>query len=329
MKPQVLAVGSLTQDIFLKPRRQEIFKRGEEEFIAFCLGDKVKIKEKRETFGGGGANVAVGLSRFGIPSALLGRIGSDSVGGKIIENLENENVSHEFVQKAENEESGFSVILSAGSGERTVLFASGANKTFCEFDEKILENFEAICLQHLSGCAINVFQKIRKCMQKNPEIFLSWNPGRETFEQGVEAFFDFFPAVDLLLMNKEEAMLFTGKKNLEDIFRSFYKNGLHGNVVITDGMKGAKGCDGKNIHFCPVLMDNIKRIDTLGAGDSFLTGLTAGALRGKDLPEAMKLGTINAAHVVGKFGAQEGLQKEQKLNELTHLLQVDTKPFSL
>jgi sugar/nucleoside kinase (ribokinase family) len=96
-------------DIFLKPRRQEVIRMGKNEYIGFCLGDKVRIDEKEETFGGGGANVAVGLSRFGISTAVLGKIGDDESGEKILANLQNEGVSREYLQV---EKKGKAVFLS-------------------------------------------------------------------------------------------------------------------------------------------------------------------------------------------------------------------------
>lgn len=327
MKNRILAVGSLTNDVFLRPRRQEHFTKNNENYIGFRLGDKVRIQEKRETFGGGGANVAVGLSRFGLHTAVLGKIGDDEIGKRILKNLEKEKVSDEFIQRGNREESGFSMILSASSGERTVLFSSGANDSFQEFELETLHHFDGVCLQHLSGCSRSVFNTIRQYFDRNPAKFLSWNPGRESLEQGVLAFSDFLPNVDVLLMNKEEGMLFTGEKTVEGIYRNLFHAGAGGQIIITNGLKGATGCDRKNIYTCPIVKEH-KRVDTLGAGDSFLTGTIGAIFIGKSLPEALKLGTINAAHVVAHFGAQTGLQSAANLEKLSMSIQIDTKPFS-
>lgn len=327
-KGGILTIGSLTNDIFLKPRRQEIIRMGKNEYIGFCLGDKVRIDAKEETFGGGGANVAVGLSRFGVHTAVLGKIGDDDAGEKIIKNLEKEGVSPDFLQIEKNGESGFSVILSAASGERTVLFASGTNDLFRDFDESILADFEGVCLQHLSGCSRSVFTKVREYFVHNSHKFLSWNPGRESLEQGALAFSDLLPMVDVLLINKEEGQLFTGETEIEDIYATLYSAGAQNNIILTDGMKGATGFDGKKMYFCSVF-SGMERTDTLGAGDSFLTGVVGGIFTGKSLPEALKLGTINAAHVVAKCGAQTGLQKSTSLEKHISRIHIDTQSFSL
>ncbi|QQS59054.1 carbohydrate kinase family protein [Candidatus Peregrinibacteria bacterium] len=328
MKARILAVGSLTSDLFLRPRRQEIFHKEGHEFIGLCLGDKVRIEERHDTYGGGGCNVAVGLARFGVPTDMLGMTGDGLASERIFRNLRNEGVGVQHIQQEKGGKSGFSVVLSSESGERTVLFSPGANDHFCDFDESIMEDYEGVCLQHLSGCSVNVFGKIRNYFVKHPQKFLSWNPGRESLEQGCEAYADFIPVVDVLLINREEAQLFTGKKELKEMFRTFYKFQFQGNVIITDGMRGATGCNGKETYTCPVY-EGLDRKDTLGAGDSFMTGVVGGLLLGEDLPSSLKLATINAAHVVSCYGSQTCLQSYENLRKLTDKIHIETKTFPL
>jgi ribokinase len=328
MNKKIITIGSLTSDTFLHPRRQEIFQKDEKEFIGFCLGDKIRVREKKETFGGGGANVAIGLSRLGLDTAVIGKIGDDTHGKQILKNLQSEHVSNKHIQKEKNSHSGFSIILSAHSGERTVLFSSGANDSFSQIDTGILEEYDGVCLQHLSGGSQSIFDSIYKHFSKHQKKFLSWNPGREALEKGAHSFTGILSVLNLLLINREEGELFTQEKDIKNIFRSLHDAGMKGNIIITDGMKGATGFDGKSIYFCPVL-EGHKRVDTLGAGDSFLTGSVGGIFHGKSLPEALKLGTINAAHVVSYFGAQFGLQSQEILEKHTHKINVCTSSFSL
>lgn len=328
MKARILAVGSLTSDLFLKPRRYDVFQKENLDFIGFCLGDKVRIEERYDTYGGGGCNVAVGLARFGVPTDMLGMIGDGLTSERILRNLTNEGVGQQHIQQTQEEKSGFSVILSSESGERTVLFYPGANDYFSDFDESILEAYEGVCLQHLSGCSQNVFGKIRNYFVKHPQKFLSWNPGRESLEQGCQTYADLIPVVDVLLINQEEAQLFTGEKELEGMFQTFSQFGFQGNVIITNGMHGATGWNGKELYFCPVY-EGLDRVDTLGAGDSFMTGVVGGLLLGEDLPSSLKLATINAAHVVSCYGSQTCLQSYENLRKLADKIHIETKIFPL
>ena len=324
---KILVVGSLTHDLFLQPRRETILQKDEMDFLAFCLGDKIRISERHETFGGGAANVAVGLSRFGgISSAVLGAIGDDESAEKILKNLKSEKVSAHFIQKKSGG-SGFSVILSSKNGERTVLFCPGKNADLVDFDEKILDDFDGVALQHTSSGAKKIIEKIAAHFSKKPKKFLSWNPGRESLEKGISAFSDFLKNVHFLLLNREEAELFSGEKKLDAIFRAFFQNGFSGNLVVTDGRRGAVGGDGKHLFSCPIL-EKSPRVDALGAGDAFLSGAVGAILRGENLPTAMKCATINAAAVVTKFGAQTGLLPRENIKNQISKLFVHQKPFS-
>lgn len=66
----------------------------------FCLNfaEKIPISELRFTLGGNGCNVAVGSARLGLKSAFYTIVGTDSTGKRILEKLEHEGVSLEYVK---------------------------------------------------------------------------------------------------------------------------------------------------------------------------------------------------------------------------------------
>ena len=58
-------------------------------------------------------------------------------------------------------------------------------------------------------------------------------------------------------------------------------------------------------------------VERTGCGDSYSTGFICALASGYDISTAMRWGTINAAFVLQKIGAQEGLLKK---NELLRIL---------
>jgi sugar/nucleoside kinase (ribokinase family) len=56
-------------------------------------------------------------------------------------------------------------------------------------------------------------------------------------------------------------------------------------------------------------------VDTTGAGDAFGTAAAWAIAEGQSLPIALVAGTLNAASVVGKIGAQAGLLTEKQLRD--------------
>lgn len=77
-------------------------------------------------------------------------------------------------------------------------------------------------------------------------------------------------------------------------------------VVVTDGAKGTQVYDGKTRYLLPAFPAKV--IDTLGAGDAYAAGFTAGFIHSNgDVESAMRYGSANGASVVEKFGGKAGL----------------------
>ena len=320
---QILTIGSLTADHFFLPRRESFVEVYGKKNWQILLGDKIKIEKYFEFFGGGGANIAVGLSRLGISSAVFGSIGDDSFSKNILENLQQENVNKNFIHQEINEKSSFSFILKSKSNERTVFHFPGIAEKSANFDPKILQNFSGLCLQHLSANnSEEIFSEIENYFVVNPGKFLSWNPGRESLEKGISKFRKFLSVVDILLLNLEEAQIFTEKKTERDIFKNIFESNFSGITIITNSNKGSIGCDGKKIVSCPICEDFPKN-DTLGAGDGFLTGAVFASLQNFDLQKILKFGTISAGAVVAKIGAQTGLQTKMEIEKLADEIDLD------
>jgi len=328
----------MTLDLFVKPREMTVLRmcRKEscnEEYMALPYGGKIAVEEVHEMYGGGAQNTAVGLTRLGVSATPIGSIGSDAWSEQILKNLGTEGIATKYIARTKHQ-TGFSVILNSFEGERTVLTHAGANKLLHSFDETILTHCDGLFFNHISAenhATEEIFAKIKRHFLKFPEKFLAWNPGTEQLHAGAMAFADFFPTVDLLLLNREEAELFSGHQagnresilngaveefpqsaaDYSEIFRVFLRQGVK-HVAITDGRRGAELCDGKKIYFCGI-DETAARVDTLGAGDAFGSTLLWALITKKQLPFALKCATINAAAVVSQIGAEAGLLSEQDL----------------
>jgi len=139
---------------------------------------------------------------------------------------------------------------------------------------------------------------------------LTWNPGGRQIAAGIEAPLNsrLLPFTDLLLLNLEEALTFTHTSTLNDAIAKLTGSGAK-RICVTDGRRGATATDGSRLYRCPC-DDSVEVVDTTGAGDAFGTGVTWALLKGLPFPTALKAGTLNAASVVGAFGAQAGLLTE-------------------
>jgi len=311
-----------------------------EKWLCLKHGGKIRVQEVIETFGGGATNTGVGFARMGFDVCSIVKVGAE-YGEKVIDNLECEGVCTDFVRKTKRDKTAFSNIINTFDGDRTVLAYSGANKYFSAKDlpVKELEKADWIFLNHLTEKNSKIPKVLLSILKKNPNIKFAWNPGKEQLEQGVKKWKALLERTEILFVNKEEASLFTktpyqlaGMKkedpkhhvhtarnflppyadDVSEIMLEFFKYGVK-HVVITDGRSGAQVSDGERIYFCPVI--STKRIDTLGAGDSFASGFTSAIILGKNLKTALIYGTLNANSVVNQFGAQKGLLMRSEIKK--------------
>ncbi|MEK9179702.1 MAG: PfkB family carbohydrate kinase, partial [Patescibacteria group bacterium] len=88
--------------------------------FTLAVGGKYVVDTFYEWVGGGGANVAVGLSRKGFTCVLWSEIGRDSLTKLIRERLENEGVDCSLLEHKERHINISSILLSP-SGERTII----------------------------------------------------------------------------------------------------------------------------------------------------------------------------------------------------------------
>lgn len=346
-KFDIVSIGGATVDIFLKPKYETLIKTtdgsSEKELLCFVHGGKQQIEEVHECLGGGATNTAVGFRRLGLKSAACICIGEDEWADKILANLTKNKVAVDFVHRVRGIRSGFSVIISSISGERTVLFTPGANHTMKSecIPEELIAGTHWLFVNRISGDTDEILNSILKIKaKKNPQLKIAWNPGGNQIREGMKKYDRFLKHVEVLFLNRDEATQFTGKKSkqtssahkklamskfkggefclpcyaydCESIFHILEKSGVN-HTVITDGKCGSQVYSKGNLVFCPVI--NEDSVDTLGAGDSFAVGCTYALHHGHNLQNILKFGTINAMSVVHFYGAQAGLLTKRQVQE--------------
>lgn len=344
----MLTFGSVTLDLMIEiPETSpvKINEKNHDHFLEIPLGDKIRFDNSVTLCGGGAANSGVGFAKMGLKTALFGVLGDQSNRGFLISELERQGVCTDFITFAKDQTSSFSVILNAPNGERTVFH----HRTLCEdFNHHTLlkaPNTRAIYVGHLYPGPDNMLEHLPEWKDQNPKSIIGWNPGKTQFNKGVDAFTEVLPAIDVLILNVEEAEHFTGipaqvyemgldfdqnfseekfgiridreeidhpkvVKDLREIAHKFLSMGI-AQVMITDGGRGAQAFT-KDQHFF-VPSTKVKKVDTLGAGDAFSVGVLAAKLHGKDIREQSLWGAQNSTGVIQYMGAQAGQLRWQDL----------------
>jgi len=304
-----MSIGGATFDLFVRTDQKFMKEDGGGKTLNLPIGAKVRVLDVIETCGGGASNTAVGLSRLQCDAAFCGVVGSDQWGEKLLKNLQSEHVDTRWATVVDGETSSFSIILSVSSGERIILYEPGTNEHLHDvtFDREEIRHRNWIFLNHLHKDSIAIQDDLSHALgQAAGSVGLTWNPGGAQVEQGCSApaHLQLLGHTSLLLLNKEEALAFTKKENVEEATKKLLDTGAR-IVCITDGGNGATATDKNGSWYCPSKGEDV--VDTTGAGDAFGIGCTWALVNGFDLPTMLQAGTINATSVLSQMGAQAGL----------------------
>jgi len=309
----IITFGSATRDNFLKLKKanHQIIKSGKfltGKGICFSLGSKIEIDDLVISTGGGGTNTAATFALQGFDVAYVGKIGKDKRGEAIIEDLKRLGIDIRFVLQDKTIPTAYSVILSSGANQTSILVYRGA----CHFLEKKdipINKLKAhwFYLAPLKGKLLDSFGFLVDYAKKN-NIKVMANIGTEQINLDKRKLKLILAKIDVLSLNQEEASLLTGVPFQQErvLFKKLDKM-IKGIAIMTKGEKGAVVSNGKYMWSAPSLLVPIQ--DATGAGDAFSSGFLSGLIKTNDISFAIKLGLANSVSCIGKIGAKNGLLK--------------------
>lgn len=308
-----VAIGAAVQDVYLsRSDALKPIKEDDGEFYAeLKMGGKADVDQINFSTGGGATNAAVTFARQGQESIFMGAIGDDPAGHAVRQDLEHEKVDARLSTSKHN--TGYSVILLASNGERTVLTYRGASTHYesAHFDLKECGDADWLYMSNLSG-AVDILEKLF-AQAKDLGIKVAWNPGKAELKQS-ERLKKLLPFVEVLIVNKEEAQKIVAGDELEDLAKAASE--LVPVVVISDGPNGVAATDGKT-YLQAGIYEDVKVVDRNGAGDAFGSGFVSQWALGKSLREAVTFGSANSTSVVSKVGAKTGILKaDAKIHDM-------------
>lgn len=311
----VVTIGGVTVDAFFQIDNSKDVIRldkttGE---LRIRSGEKIDVDTCRFSLGGNACNVAVGLSRLGFATALCAEMGTDEFAQKITHGLEKEDINTQFLLQTQGAASSFTIALNV-ENDRTLFVARVVRK-----HNFAIEQITApwIYITSLGDEWEHVYKKVLILSEQGDKKIV-FNPGTSQLENVSEVIQQLLTKTYILCVNKQEAqklLKFYGEEasDISDILRHCKKIGPQ-IVSITDGAKGG---------FCIDEDDRLWNIDRFptpvlertGAGDAYATGFMAAVMQKIDASEAMRWGSLNAAGVIEKIGAEEGLLQKTELEE--------------
>lgn len=354
MPKKVLTIGGALNDIFLEfedlSTLQLHLKDRDQSFIALEEGKKITVDSLHSFAGGGATNSATSFKRLGFETEAFFKIGADTTGDFIIEQLRKERVNLDHVIRTPDEATGTSFIIPCPSGDKTSLVYRGSNLTLTkqEIPLSAIDNCDQLYITSLSFNLAKLLPYIAKYGKKKNK-HIAANPGSNQVRNGAPDLIEALPFIDTLILNSYEAKLLMNsliqnksmyeshrittpiqksKKmplllkeasmtqescfSLPLYFREIFSRGPS-IVVVTNGAEGVYAAHDTTIYFYP--SPQIKVISTVGAGDSFGSAFIASLMQGKKIEESLIAGTLNSSSVLGHIGTQVGLLTQKKMEE--------------
>ena len=310
---QIVTFGSATQDVFIfgKALHAKRDVRSRDYVEQFPLGAKIELDGVVFDTGGGATNAAVTFARQGLGVQYVGMIGRDPAGTEILRVLKRENVGSERVVHHAKLGTGYSTLMVAPNGERTILSYRGASHELNASDVAIrtLEG-DWFYISSLAG-NLDLLGKLLKHANQHG-IKVALDPGAGELAQ-LKKLRGLLPLVTVLKANAEELQTIFGGDNLKETVSN--AAGTCDYVVGTNGPAGSYAAYEGKLYEAGTYQ-KVKVIDRTGAGDAFGSGFIATLARGLTIEDALSFGSANATSVVTQFGAKAGILRASRVKRM-------------
>jgi sugar/nucleoside kinase (ribokinase family) len=294
----VICVGILVADVIAKPV-EKLPERGKLDLV-----DKIELHT-----GGCAVNTGIALSKIGIKTGIIGKVGNDGFGGFLIDTLKKNKIDVSGIVKDKNINTSATAVMVHPDGERSFIHYLGANSEFSEkdIDLNIVKKYKII---HVAGTFLmpkfdgeptaRIFKKAKK-MGLITSLDTCWD-SKNRWMKLLEPVLQY---VDIFLPSIEEAKRLTEKETPEEIAKILMDYG-----VKTVGLKmGEKGCyiRTKDVQLS-IPAFKINPVDATGAGDSFVAGFLTGIIKGWDLEKTGRFANAVGAMCALAIGASQGVK---------------------
>lgn len=271
-------------------------------FSDHILPDKIhvlnvcfQVDGMKEKFGGTAGNIAYALTLMGEKPSIAASIGHDHQ--KYFSWLKQNGISTENIRIIEGEFTAGAYITTDLADNQITGFNAGAMKHSSSLDFEKLPPRETLLIVS-PGNLEDMITYPRVCKTKGIDYI--FDPGQSLPMLDAK---DLAQAIDgcrILISNDYEMDLIMSKTGMT---REVLQRRA-GVVIVTLGESGSKVSTLERQFTVPAVTPR-KVEDPTGAGDAYRGGLMSGLVRGKDIEECAKMGSVCASFAVECYGTQE------------------------
>lgn len=259
----------------------------------------VPIGEAPATFGGCGANVAVGLQRLGAQAGLAMVLGDDQGGRHYHDYLYQEGVDVRNVVCLPGHKTSRSYLFRNPEGEYQNFFFPGAADAWN--DQLTLQDLPSVRYGLITVGAHHYNRQFARCLSDH-NIPIIWQLKADIAAYPDEALHLLVRSCCIMFFNQLEAAYLCRALHIADVRLLLDRVDV---LVLTQGRQGSTLITRDGQTPIPAVARTV--IDTTGAGDGFTAGFLAGFLKRLDLLTCGRLGAVAASFVLEKIGCQTNL----------------------
>ena len=259
---------------------------------------KMEMLQFSKQGGGQVATAMVALSRWGVKTKYIGKIGEDELGQFSLHSIQQEGVDVSSVTIEPNATNQFAtIIVDSPSGERTILW----NR-----DERLMYRAgelrkEEVCsgkLLHLDGHDIRAAIQCARWAkeEKIPTII--------DLDKVEPLTFELIQEIDFIITSSRFPILYTGISDLKKALLELRKH-TSGFLCATLGHEGTIAL--VNGEIITVQGFKVNAVDTTGAGDVFHGGFIYGLLQNWEVTEILRFANAVAALKCRDLGGRRGI----------------------
>jgi len=295
--PDILVVGSINADLVVRaPRFPE-------------PGETISGEDLQIIPGGKGANQAVAAARQGASVTMVGRVGKDSFGPDLINNLKKNNVETSHVEIDPQSATGTATIIVDGNGQNSIVLSAGGNGKVsrADVDSASFQDHKLLLLQ-LEIPLETVLAAAQRAKESGLRVLLNPAPARALPDELISL-------PDFIVPNEIELSLLTDQlihdlSSAERAAKRLVERGAK-TIIVTLGANGALIVTDKQVLHVDTYKVDV--VDTTAAGDAFIGGFASALLQNKSLEEAVRYGCACGGLATTKFGAQPSLPTREEV----------------
>ena len=267
---------------------------------------KYRASERVAVGGGVAANAAVTVAALGGRASLVGCVGADPTGDRIVEDLAARGVETAGVRRVPDRDSPLSAVFVDATGERWIVNHAGSDlfdRAAVPTDADVEDADAVLADMRWPQGAVAAFGAARR--RGVPAVLdCDHDPTDhpEVLERATHAVFSLPTLVRYVGVGEPAAALEAATRITA------------GMPIATDGPRGVYWWEDGDCHHLPAL--EVEVVDTLGAGDVFHGAFALGLAEGRTVEDGLAWAGAAAALKCTRFGGRAGIPTRAEVEQL-------------